>query len=360
MELGVDFLGALKQIAEERNLSEEIILTSVEAALALAYRKFREGKLDPVVTIDRTTGEVSIYDVLKVVDEPEAEVGEITVEDAVKSGYPDVKPGDTVQIPIEIHPAKFGRIAAQTARQVITQRLRDAEREIVYNEFNDKIGDLVTATIFKVENDQVMVRLGDRNEAVLPKDERIAGEKYEPGDSKKFFLLDVRQTGRGPRIVISRTHPGLLRKMLELEIPEIRDGTVEIRSIAREAGTRAKVAVSSTDPAIDPVGACIGNGGSRIKSISADLCNEKIDIIVWNEDPLEFIKAALSPAKVTRAIAVEGQERTAKVFAPSDQLSLAIGKTGQNVRLAARLTGWKVDINADDSNPTPDEEEKKD
>lgn len=349
MELGVNFLSALKQITEERHLSEEIILTSVEAALALAYRKFREGKLDPVVTIDRSTGEVSIFDVLKVVDTPEASVGEITVEDAKKRGFGDLIPGDSVKIPVDIHPGKFGRIAAQTARQVITQRLRDAEREMIYDQFNDKIGDLITAKIFKVENDQVMVRMSDRNEAVLPKDERIAGERYDPGDSKKFFLLDVRQTGRGPRIVVSRTHPGLLRKMLELEIPEIADGTVEIRSIAREAGSRAKVAVSSTDPAIDPVGACIGNGGMRIKNISLDLCDEKIDIIAWNDDPLEFIKAALSPAKVTNAIAVQGQERTAKVFAPADQLSLAIGKAGQNVRLAARLTGWKVDINSNES-----------
>lgn len=344
MELGANFLSALKQLSEERNLSEEIILSSVEAALALAYRKYKEGRLDPVVHIDRTTGDISIFDVRRASDDPTD--SEISLEEARALGYENVQPGDPVQIPVLDHPGSFGRIAAQTARQVITQRLKDAEREIIYNEFNDKIGNLITAPIFKAENDQVMIRLSERNEAVLPKEERIAGEVYTPGESKKFFLLDVRQTGRGPRIVVSRTHPGLLRKLLELEIPEIQDGTVEIKGIVREAGARAKVAVASTDPAVDPVGACVGSSGARIKNISSDLCDEKIDIIIWDPDPLEYIKNALSPAKITSAEAVEGQERTARVYAPADQLSLAIGKAGQNVRLAARLTGWKVDINA--------------
>ncbi len=345
MELGVNFLSALKQLVEERNLSEEVILSSVEAALALAYRKFREGRLEPVVNIDRATGAVTIFDVRRAVDSEAPGDSEISLAEARELGYENVQPGDAVKVPVLEHPEKFGRIAAQTARQVITQRLKDAEREIVYNEFNDKIGDLINATIFKAENDQILVRLSERNEAVLPREERIAGEDYTPGQTKKFFLLDVRQTGRGPRIVVSRTHPGLLRKLLELEIPEIHDGTVEIKGIVREAGARAKVAVASADPAVDPVGACVGNSGARIKSISTDLRDEKIDIIVWSEDPLEFIKNALSPAKVTSVEAVEGQDRTAKVFAPADQLSLAIGKAGQNVRLAARLTGWKVDIN---------------
>ncbi|MGP1412744.1 MAG: transcription termination factor NusA [Pyramidobacter piscolens] len=347
MELGVDFLGALKQLGEERGLSEEVIFSSIEAALALAYRKFRDGKFDPVVAIDRATGSVSIFDVRRAVDAETHSDSEISLAEARALGYPDVREGDSVKVPVLEHPKSFGRIAAQTARQVITQRLKDAEREIVYNEFNDKIGDLITATIFKAENDQILVRLSERSEAVLPREERIAGEVYTPGESKKFFLLDVRQTGRGPRIVVSRTHPGLLRKLLELEIPEIHDGTVEIKGIVREAGARAKVAVASTDPAVDSVGACVGNSGARIRSISADLCDEKIDIIVWNEDPLEFIRNALSPARVTGVEAVEGQDRTAKVYAPADQLSLAIGKAGQNVRLAARLTGWKVDINTD-------------
>lgn len=353
MEWGNNFLSAIKTIAEERNLSEDIIFSSVEAALGLAYRKFRESKYDPVVSIDRGTGALSIYDVRKVEEEDKCGEGEITPAEARDLGYLDAVPGDMVKVPVTEQPAKFGRIAAQTARQVITQRLKDAEREIVYNEFNDKIGDLVTATIFKAEGTQIVVRLSDRNEAVLPVEERIAGESYTPGTSMKFFLLDVRQSGRGPRILVSRTHPGLLRKLLELEIPEISDGTVEIKGIVRdrENGNRAKVAVFSTDPDVDPVGACVGNSGARIRGISEELCGEKIDIIVWNEDPLEFIKNALSPAKVVSAEEVPGQERTAKVYAPADQLSLAIGKAGQNVRLAAKLTGWKIDINAVESAP---------
>ena len=346
MKLGEGFLEALELLVRERNLSTEIIFSSVEAALALAYRKFKETRMDPVVTIDRATGEVLIYDVCRVV-EGEAGISEIGLAEARALAGDEVQIGDTVKVPVLEHPEKFGRIAAQTARQVITQRLKDAEREIVYNEFNDKIGGLVSASIFKSEDDQVLIRLGERSEAVLPKEERIAGEVYVPGETKKFFLLDVRQTGRGPRIVVSRTHPGLLRKLLELEIPEIGDGTVEIKSIVREAGARAKVAVASTNPEVDPVGACVGNSGARIRNVSSDLCDEKIDVIVWSDDPLEFIKNALSPARVTRVEAVEGQDRTARVYAPADQLSLAIGKAGQNVRLAARLTGWKVDINTE-------------
>ncbi len=345
MELGANFLSALKLVVEERKLSEDVIISSVEAALASAYRKFKEGKLEPEVTIDRHTGAVTIYDLKRVVEAPRATESEISLDDARALGYDDVEVNDTVKVLVKEHPERFGRIAAQTARQVIIQRLKDAEREIVYNEFNDKIGDLITGTIFKSENDQVLVRISERSEAVLPKEERIADEVYKPGDRKKFFLLDVRQTTRGPKIVVSRTHPGLLRKLMELEIPEIREGVVEIKAIVREAGARAKVAVASNDPAVDPVGACVGNSGTRIKNISSDLCEEKIDIIIWSEDPLVFIQNALSPAKTTAIEVVPDQERTAKVYAPADQLSLAIGKAGQNVRLAARLTGWKVDIN---------------
>ena len=197
-----------------------------------------------------------------------------------------------------------------------------------------------------MEDDQVIVRLPDHNEAVLPREERISGEEYKQGETMKFFLLDVRQSGRGAKIFVSRTHPSLLRKLLEVEIPEIHDGTVKIENTAREAGSRAKVAVSTEDPNVDPVGACVGSSGTRIRNISSELNGEKIDIIIWSSDPLEYIKNALSPAKVISVEEIPGQEKTAKVYAPADQLSLAIGKAGQNVRLAARLTGWKIDINA--------------
>lgn len=343
MNLGENFISAVRQLADERNLSVEIILASIEDALALAYRKYREGKLDPVVTIDRNSGDVRIFEVKRVVDsDPGSD--DIDIEEARIYGGENILVGETVRIPVKKHPAQFGRIAAQTARQVITQRLKDAQREIVYNEFNDKIGQLISAKIFKNENDQVFVHMGERNEALLPREQRIPGEEYPVGETMKFYLLDVRQTGRGPRIIVSRVHPALLRKLLELEIPEIADGTVEIKGVVREAGARAKVAVASNVPGVDPVGACVGNSGNRIVAIRNELCGEKIDIIVWDENPLEFIKNSLSPAKVTDAVEVADAENTARVYAPADQLSLAIGKAGQNVRLAARLTGWKVDI----------------
>ncbi|MDY3868853.1 MAG: transcription termination factor NusA [Pyramidobacter sp.] len=344
MELGMNFLSALKQVVDERNLSEDVIISSVEAALASAYRKFREGKLEPEVHIDRTTGVVTIYDLKRVADSPRPGESEISPEEARALGMSDVNVNDMVKVPVKEHPERFGRIAAQTARQVIIQRLKDAERDIIYNEFNDKIGDLITGTIFKSEADQVLVRISERSEAVLTKSECIAGETYTPGEKKKFFLLDVRQTTRGPKILLSRSHPGLLRKLMELQIPEIQGGIVEIKNTVREAGARAKVAVVSNDPAVDPVGACVGNNGARIKNISNELCDEKIDIIIWSEDPLVFIQNALSPAKTLGIEVVPDQERTARVYAPTDQLSLAIGKAGQNVRLAARLTGWRVDI----------------
>lgn len=348
MELGHDFIKALRQLVEERRLSEDIIVSSLEAALASAYRKYREGNTDPEVYINRETGNVDIFDLRRATDSARPTDNEITVAEAAGLGYHDAVPGDIIRVPVDVPPEKFGRIAAQTARQVIIQRLKDAEREIVFNEFAEKIGDLVMGTIFKTENDQVLVRISERSEALLQKEERIAGENYEPGSRMRFFLLDVRQTTRGPRIVLSRTHPGLLRRLMELEIPEIADGTVEIKGIVREAGARAKVAVASQDPSVDPLGACVGGGGARIRAVSDELHGEKIDIILWNVDPLTYIKNALSPAVPLSIEELPDQERSVKVRARADQLSLAIGKTGQNVRLAARLTGWKVDIVADE------------
>nr|WP_321503587.1 transcription termination factor NusA [uncultured Dethiosulfovibrio sp.] len=345
MQLGLDFVRALTQMAEERKLSESVILSSIEAALASAYKKFKEKNIDPEVRIDGSTGEISIFEIRRVVDEVKNPDSELSPEDASTLGYPGLVEGDVIRTSIETAPESFGRIAAQTARQVIIQRLKDAEREIIFNEFAEKVGDLVTGIVFKSENDQILVRINERTEAMLPREERIAGEIYDLGSRFKFYLLDVRQTTRGPRIVVSRTHPGLLRRLMELEIPEINDGVVEIHGIVREAGARAKVAVNTLDVNVDPVGACVGNGGSRIKNISNDLAGEKIDIVIWSEDPLLYIRNALSPAKVVRVEPVLEQEKSARVFARPDQLSLAIGKAGQNVRLAARLTGWKVDIN---------------
>ena len=344
MQLGRDFVRALKQLTSDRGLPEEVISSSLEAALISAYRKYKGGNQNVEVFIDLDNGNISIYEVRTIVSEVENQDTEINLSEVDTMVFPEVGLGDTIRI--EVHPENFGRIAAQTARQVIIQRLKDAERQIIFEEFAGRIGDLVTGIVFKAENDQVLVRLNDRTEAILPREERIMGERYVPGERMKFYLLDVRQTTRGPRIVVSRTHPGLLRKLLELEVPEIRDNIIEIKGIVREAGARAKLAVVSLDPNVDPVGACVGNSGSRIKSISQELNNEKIDIIIWSTDPLQFIRNALSPAKIIKIEPVLEQEKSVKVYARPDQLSLAIGKAGQNVRLAARLTGWKIDINA--------------
>lgn len=342
MQLGRDFARALAQIVKERGLSQEIIESSLEAALISAYKKFQSGSQDVEVHIDAESGEISICEVRQVTEEITAPDSQITLEEAQSRGYIDVAVGDYIRI--ERNPENFGRIAAQTARQVIIQRLKDAERQIIFEEFSDRVGDLVTGVVFKSENDQVLIRLNDRTEAILPREERIVGEKYNPGDRIKFYLLDVRQTTRGPRIVVSRTHPGLLRKLLELEVPEIREGVIDIKNIVREAGARAKVAVQTLDMNVDPVGACVGNSGTRIKSISKELCGEKVDVIVWNNDPLQYVRNSLSPAKVVKIEPVLEQEKTVTVYARPEQLSLAIGKAGQNVRLAARLTGWKIDI----------------
>ncbi len=324
MQLGKDFMRALHQIEEEKGLPVSVIISSLEAALVSAYKKNYDGNANVQVDLDLENGEIRLYEI------PSAE------------GEEDITPSEEKRI--EISPSGFGRIAAQTARQVIIQRLKDAERQIIFDEFADRVGDLVNGTIFKSEGDHVFVRLNDRTEAILPREERIPGENYRLGDRLKFYLLDVRKTTRGPRIVVSRTHPGLLRKLLELEVPEIQEGTIEIKGIVREAGTRSKVAVLSFDANVDPVGACVGAKGARIKSISAELHGERMDVIIWNTDPLQFIRNALSPAKIMRVEPLLEEDRAVNVYVRPDQLSLAIGKAGQNVRLAARLTGWKIDI----------------
>ncbi|MDR2780782.1 MAG: transcription termination factor NusA [Synergistaceae bacterium] len=342
MQLGKDFIKAFKQIEAEKGLPIEIITSSLEAAMASAYKKYKSGNHVVEVHINLTNGEISLAEKYHIVDEVAAADSEWTLEQAREEGFGDVETGDYVYV--EVNPEHFGRIAAQTARQVIIQRLKDAERQIIFNEFADHIGDMVLGTIFKTEGDQILVRVNDRTDALLPREERMSGEPYPPGERKKFLLLDVRKTTRGPRIIVSRTHPGLLKRLLELEVPEISEGTVEIKSIVREAGARAKVAVRSLDMNVDPVGACVGNGGARIKSISDELGGERIDVIIWNDDAMQFVRNALSPAKTAKIEPILEQEHSLRVYVRQDQLSLAIGKAGQNVRLAARLTGWKIDI----------------
>lgn len=342
MLLGRDFMRAVRQIEQEKGLPMDLIISSLEAALVSAYKKYKGSSRDMKVEIDPAGEEVSVYELRKVVEQPSENAPEISLEAARRLGHDDAKIGD--EIWVEIAPEEFGRIAAQTARQVIIQRLRDAERQIVYDEFADRVGDLVTGIVFKSEDSQVLVRINDRTDAMLPPEERIPGEKYQPGGRMKFYLLNVRQTTRGPRIVLSRTHPGLVKRLMELEIPEIKEGVVEIKGIVREAGARSKVAVASLDPNVDPVGACVGNKGQRIKSISEELAGERLDIVVWSNNPLQFIKNALSPAKVVKVEPNLEQDKAVHAYVRPDHHSLAIGKGGQNVRLAAKLTGWKIDI----------------
>ena len=345
MQLGRDFARVINQLNKERGIPLELIRSSFEAALISAYKKYRGGEQEAEIIVDIENGSISVFEtrkVVKTVTDPDLE---ITASEAVKAGVsPKPKLGDTIKI--SKNPEDFGRIAAQTARQVIIQRLKDAERQIVFEEFANRIGEMVSGVIVKSENDHVVVRLSERSEGILPREERIAREKYIVGARMKFFLLDVRQTTKGPKIIVSRTHPGLLRKMLELEVPEIKDGIIEIKNIVREDEGRAKVAVYSLDPNVDPVGACVGNQGARIKGISKELMGEKIDVIVWSSDPLVYIRNSLAPAKISKIDPALDQDRAVMVLVHPDQLSLTIGKSGQNVRLAARLTGWKIDISA--------------
>lgn len=342
MQLGVDFIKALRQMIQDKDLSEDVVIASLKAALASAYRKYRDDGLDPEVEIDRETGEVTMSEVYHVTDDP-IEEGDVTLEEAQKMGFADAHLGDELRVPIYVRPEQFGRIAAQTARQVIIQRLKDAEREVAYNEFSEKVGDLVSGEIFKIENDLVFVKLNERIEAILGKEERIPGEEYLPGKRMRFYLLDVRPSTRGPRIYVSRTHPGLVRRLLELTVPEVREGYVEIRGLVREPGIRTKVAVSSFSTEIDPVGACIGGGSGRIRDVINEL-GEKVDIIEYHEDLPVYVANALGPARsLSVDVDPEGDRYVTVTVAP-DQLSLAIGRSGVNARLAAKLCGCRIDI----------------
>ena len=341
IQLGRDFINALEDVSEERGLDVEVIISTLEAALSSAYGKYHPGNQEIEIKINHETGDILVNELRKIVEEVKDVDKEITLRDAkIIDRYSEL--GGTLRI--ERNPKDFGRIAAQTARQVISQKLRDAERDLAYGAFADKVGDMVKGVIYKLEGDQVIVHLNDRTDAILPKKEKIPGEIYKPETSMMFYVLEVKHQARVPKITLSRTHPGLLKRLMELEVPEIQQGIIEIKNIVRDGGARAKVALVSLDPNVDPVGACVGNGGSRIKAVSSALKGEKIDVIVHNSDPLNYIKNALLPAQVARVEPVLDQKNEATAYVYPDQLSLAIGKAGQNVRLAAKLTGWKIDI----------------
>ncbi|MCH5212928.1 MAG: transcription termination/antitermination protein NusA [Oscillospiraceae bacterium] len=343
-----DLFKAIKDLCEERGIDENIIIEALEAALVAAYKKnYYKGKndaLNVLVEIDRETGEIHVYAKKVVVELVEDAREQISIEDARKISA-DYELDDIVNI--EVTPKDFGRMSAMTAKQVVTQRIREAERGIIYGDNPGRSLGVVSGTVILVDDDKVYVDVEkyDQTEAVLPKREQPENEAYKPGDKLKFYVSDIRSDQKSTQLILSRTHPGLVKKLFELEVPEIEEGIVEIKGIAREGGSRTKIAVHSTDPDVDAQGACIGPKGLRVQAINDELKTEKIDIIKWSEDPAEFITAALSPSKVV-SCTINEQEKIAKVIVPEYQLSLAIGKSGQNVRLAAKLTGWKIDISA--------------
>lgn len=340
--MSAELIRALDQLEKERGIEKDVLVEAIEAALVSAYKKNFGTSQDVRVSIDRETGEVKVFALKRVTAEPEDDNSEISLEEAMKLD-PRYEEEDIAEI--EVTPRKFGRIAAQTAKNVVMQRIREAERNIIYEEFFNKEGDIVTGIIQRAERRNVVIDLGKAEAIMLPSEQTI-GEEYRFNDRIKIYIVEVKKTTKGPQIFVSRTHPGLVKRLFELEVPEIHDGTVEIKSISREAGSRTKIAVYSRDPNVDPIGACVGQRGTRVQAIVDELRGEKIDIIKWSSDPEEFISSSLSPAKVVR-VDVDEEARTARVIVPDFQLSLAIGKEGQNARLAARLTGWKIDIKSE-------------
>ena len=336
-----EFLAAMDDLEREKDISKEDLLDAIEQALIAAYKKNYANSQNVRVEIDRNTGEISVYMVKTVVSDEDVmnDYDELTLDEAhaLDESY---EIGDVIEQ--KVIPKNFGRIAAQTAKQVVVQRIREAERNSVYDEFHDRIGEVVTGEISRISNGTIFIDI-NRTEGILSSREQVAGEEYEIGSRLKVYIMDVRKTGRGTQIFLSRSHPGLVKRLFELEVPEIREGLVEIRSISREAGSRTKMSVFTETPDIDAVGSCIGPRGARVQAVVDELFGEKIDIIQWSTDPAELIKSSLSPAKAEEVF-INEKEKSASVVVPDYQLSLAIGMRGQNVRLAARLCGWKIDI----------------
>ena len=334
---------ALEELEKEKGINKEYLLEAIETALVTAYKRNFDSLENVRVEMDHQTGATHVYAIKEVMGKANDEDTEISLKEAQKIN-PDLKEGDTVEI--EIVPRDFGRIAAQTAKQVIIQKLREVEREIVYNEFNERKGEIVSGLIQKADHNIVVMDLG-KLEGVMPLKEQIPTEHYKVNDKIKGYVLDVEKGAKGaPQVIVSRSHPDFVRKLLEFEIPEIYEGVIEIKSVSRDPGYRSKVAVYSPDQNIDPVGSCVGQKGVRIQNVINELNGEKIDVIEWNEDPSIYIASALLPAKIL-AVDIKEEEKFAQVVVPDDQLSLAIGKSGQNARLAARLTNWKIDIKSE-------------
>lgn len=412
--LSPDLYKVIKQICEEKQISEESVVSTIELALAAAYRKDFADKLQNIkVKLEPQTGNFTVFDVKEVVEDVSSELKEEALKQArqkkkaalfIEDGHEDlvqdkieaaedidlsddkklieqgkvflkfnprvqitisdakaknkkVKIGDQTEEELEV-PHDFGRMAAQTAKQVIIQRIRDAEREIVFSTYKNQVGEMISGSVQRIEGSVAMVDLGKVN-AILPYREQIPGEKYRIGQRLKVIILTVEMGVKGPEVIVSRTHKELVKALFKLEVPEMETGTIEIKEIAREAGSRSKIAVAAHEENIDPIGSCVGQRGARVTAVIDELGGEKIDIIEWNQDPEKFIAAALSPAKVDHVEIVSEKDKIAKVIVKEDQQSLAIGKGGQNVRLAAKLTGWKIDIGQADSKAAIDDSQKK-
>lgn len=340
--MNLELVGALNELERERGISKEILIEAIEAAIVSAYKRHYGAAENVRVQLDDRTGRMRVFAQKDVVEEVIDESTEISLDEArtINENY---QLNDLAEI--EITPRDFGRIAAGTAKQVVIQRIRDAERNLIYEEYASRVGDIVTGIVQRMHNRNVIIDLG-RIESMLIPSEQMPGETYPIGSRVKVYITEVRQTPREPQVLISRTHPGLLKRLFELEVPEIHEGIVEIKAIAREAGNRSKIGVYSRDPNVDPVGACVGPRGTRVQAVVQELRGEKIDIVEWWPEPERFVANALSPAKVVQ-VYLNPEEKTARAVVPDHQLSLAIGKEGQNARLAARLSGWKIDIKSE-------------
>ncbi len=347
VDIGAEIFSSLRELEKLKGIPVTYMVERLKQALTNAYRKDREDNRDipgENVVVDLSEQGLSMYLVKTAVEKLEDSAVEILM-DAARNYNPNIQPGETVSIPINIQ--KFGRIAAQTAKQVVIQGIREAERGTIYESYSSKTQEMLTGTVLRIDpSGDIIVRVGQGNEqsdAILRVDEQIPGEEFAPGNMIRVYVLEVHRANRGPLVNVSRTHPNLVRRLFELETPEIADGQVEIRNISREPGSRSKIAVRATMEDVDPVGACVGPRGGRVGAVVEELGGEKIDIVVWSEDPCEYVRAALSPADVISVNLIPGQ-KACQVVVPDNQLSLAIGKEGQNARLAARLTGYKIDI----------------
>jgi N utilization substance protein A len=340
MSSSFDLNAILSQMGRDRGIDKQVLVEAVESAMLSAARKHFGHNLNLEAKFNEETGEIEVVQFKVVVDKVEDADTQLAISDARRDVDPDAMVGDELGKKLDTY--MLGRIAAQTAKQVIMQKVRDAERGVIYEEYKDSKGELINGSVMRLERGNIIVNLG-RTEAILPKREQIQRERYRPGDRLRGMILDVDRSARGPQIILTRSHPDLIRKLFALEVPEIADGVIELKAVAREPGERAKIAVYSNDSSVDPVGACVGIKGSRVQAVVQELRGERIDIITWTADEPSFVARALSPAEVSRVV-VDEEAHSMEVIVPDDQLSLAIGRRGQNVKLASKLSGWRIDV----------------